>query len=62
MVNGALPGSGGSLTVLRLLQVLGLPGRAMREPWVRLGSSPLLCCLGPEPTCRCLLAGSLRGW
>lgn len=34
--------------MLRLLRVLG--------PWVRLGSSPLFCGLGPEPTYRCLLA------
>lgn len=56
MGNGLLPGRG-SLTVLRLLRVLGLQeGRRVREPWVRLGSSPSFCCLGPEPTCRCLLA------
>lgn len=37
-----------SLTVLRLLRGPGPPQRAgrRREPGVRLGSSPLFCCLG----------------
>lgn len=49
MVDGALPGRGNSLTHVEVIAgswaSTERAGRT-REPWVRLGSSRLFCCLG----------------